>query len=88
MTNWFDNLERNVHGRVKDTIMNLNSILMHDAELEGIAYNTQTRRVMVRNKMPWGTEKTYFNDMDEACLKSFIAAKYGAEIMRTKTGFK
>ena len=77
MTNWLDNLERNVHGRVKDTIMNLNSILMHDAELEGIAYNTQTRRVMVRNKMPWGTEKTYFNDMDEACLKSFIAEKYG-----------
>lgn len=75
--NWYDNLERNAQGRIKDTIMNLNAILLYDKKLQGIAYNTQTHRVMLRDEVPWNSAKGFFTDMDESCLKCFIAQKYG-----------
>lgn len=74
---WYVGLQRDEHGKIKDTLINLRTIMLMDAKLAGIAYNTQTHRIMAKERLPWGTANEYFTDMDEACLKVYIAEKYG-----------
>lgn len=74
---WLKSLERDGHGRVKDTLVNLKNILLNDEKLEGIAYNSQNFRIMNKTAMPWGRAGEYFSDWDEASLRVYIAETYG-----------
>jgi putative DNA primase/helicase len=74
---WQVKLELNKNGTVKDTPINILTIIKKDERLKAIAYNQMTHLIDVNGTLPWKQVKPGWNDSDLAHLKMYFDRHYG-----------
>ncbi|MEG2712542.1 MAG: virulence-associated E family protein [Clostridia bacterium] len=75
--NWQTTLELDKHGRIKDSLSNIASIIRYDENLKNIVYNQFKSCIDVIGKLPWKQAKPGWNDADLACAKLYFEKVYG-----------
>jgi len=73
---WQLSLELDKHGRVKDTLTNILTIIRQDPRLKAIAYNQMTHLIDINGNLPWPQLKPGWNDTDLAQLKMYMDRYY------------
>lgn len=73
---WQAGLQLNKNGEIKDTLSNIVSIIRHDRNLQGIAYNRHRDGIDVKGSLPWKQVKEGWNDSDNAGIKVYFDHTY------------
>ena len=73
---WQTLLELDKHGRVKDTLSNIATIIRYDHNLKNIVYNEFKSSLDVRGKLPWKQIRPGWGDTDLACAKLYFERVY------------
>lgn len=76
METWQTLLELDKHGRVKDTLSNIATIIRYDHNLKNIVYNEFKSSLDVRGKLPWKQIRPGWGDTDLACAKLYFEKVY------------
>ena len=76
MEKWQTLLELDKHGRVKDTLSNIATIIRYDDNLKNIVYNEFKSSLDVRGKLPWKQIRPGWGDTDLACAKLYFEKVY------------
>lgn len=76
-TNWQTQLELDRQGNIKDTLMNIATIIRYDDNLQPIVYNEFKDTIDVIGKLPWKQVKPGWNDSDLANAKVYFERVYG-----------
>lgn len=76
-TNWQTQLELDRQGNIKDTLMNIATIIRYDDNLQSIVYNEFKDTIDVIGTLPWKQVKPGWNDSDLANAKVYFERVYG-----------
>jgi len=76
-SDWQTQLEITKNGQVKDTLTNLVTIMRHDPNLQGIAYNQHRNGVDVKGNLPWKQVKPGWNESDASGAMVYFDSTYG-----------
>lgn len=75
--NWQSSLELNKNGKIKDTLINIVTIIRNDPNLKNIVYNEFKSTIDVIGKVPWKQVKPGWGDADLSCIKIYFEQVYG-----------
>lgn len=76
-------LQRTNKGEIKSSVANVSMILLNDANLKGIYYNSFFGQYEVGSPLPWESGKKYphpYNDHDRNATVSYISKEYEVEV--------
>jgi putative DNA primase/helicase len=74
---WQTSLELDKHGKVRDTLTNITTIIRHDEKLKPIVFNQLKSMLDVVGELPWKQVKPGWGDADLACAKIYFERVYG-----------
>lgn len=72
---WMAGLSYNKQGLEK-SLNNALTILQHDADLKGLAFNQMADNLEFRSDAPWKRPGRFWRDADDAQLEAFLAKRY------------
>ena len=72
---WMAELTYNKQGLEK-TLNNALTILQHDGDLKGLAFNQMADNLEFRSDAPWKRPGRFWRDADDAQLEAFLAKRY------------
>ena len=73
---WRERLTVDRKGRVAETLQNLEHILENDPHLAGVVLNEMSETLEITATVPWGRERGFWRDADDAQLQSYLARHY------------
>ena len=78
---WMTKLEYDKSGSVKNTLMNLLTILQNDPLLKGIVFNQLSDGMEIRDDIapvPWNHPSKFWRDADDNQVISYVEQRYGS----------
>lgn len=73
---WLASLEIDKAGGIKNSLVNVLTVLQHDQNLKSIVFNQMADNLEIKGEIPWKRQGKFWRDADDAQLEAYLARAY------------